>query len=70
MNTPTVENVKVEVNATENTFYTAPEHTEEVDQAKRDSTDHTILEPETEDLSGEEVARPRIREWFRVWSSS
>ena len=62
MNTPTAENVEVEENATENAFYTAPEHTEEVDQAKRDSTDHTILEPETEDLyefnnEGEKEAR-------------
>jgi hypothetical protein len=43
MNTPTAENVEVEENAAENAFYTAPEHTEEVDEAKRNSTDHTTL---------------------------
>ena len=62
MNTPTAENVEVEENAAENAFYTAPEHTEEVDEAKRNSTDHTILEPETDDLyefnnEGEKEAR-------------
>ena len=50
LNTPTTENVDEEDNAVENTFYTSFEFTEEVNEEKRNSTDHTILEPKTEDV--------------------
>ena len=50
LNTPTAENVEEEENAAENAFYTASEFTEEVNEEKRNSTDHTILEPQAEDV--------------------
>ena len=50
LNTPTDENVEEEENAAENAFYTASEFTEEVNEEKRNSTDHTILEPQAEDV--------------------
>ena len=49
--TPTAENVEEEENATENAFYTDSEFTEEeVNEEKRNSTDHTILVPQAEDV--------------------